>query len=81
MYDQEVFDQMAHHDSHFEEFVRPAAAAATGYYIGHKLSQTRMGQRFEHSSTVGYLLTLFLTVLGGYAVYCIGTFIYFLLAG
>jgi hypothetical protein len=81
MYDQDVFDQMAHHESHFEEFVRPMAASAAGYYVGHRLSKTRWGQRFEHSPFVGRVLAVLLFGIGAYALYCAITFVYFLFSG
>jgi hypothetical protein len=79
MEDPNVFDQMSHHGSHFEEFVRPAVAAGVGYWIGHKLSQTRLGQRFENSTFVGYVLSLALIGIGGYVLYCAGVFVWMLL--
>lgn len=73
--DDDVFDQMAHHDSHFGDFAKTAGAAGVGYLLGRMLSQTRFGQWFEHSPVIGWILSIVLLALGVYALYCIGCFI------
>lgn len=79
MYDDDPFQQMAAHEDHSSEFMRPFIGGLIGGYIGHQLSKTRLGQRFENSKIVGWIIGLILLAVGGYLVFCAGAFVVILI--
>jgi hypothetical protein len=72
------FEQMSQHD-HSGEFMRPFVGGMVGGFIGHQLSKTRLGQRFENSRIVGWIIGLILLGVAGYAAFCCVVFLGFLI--
>jgi uncharacterized membrane protein AbrB (regulator of aidB expression) len=73
------FEQMSHHESQFDNFIKPAGAALIGGFIGHMLSKTKFGQWFENSPVIGFIYFVILLAIIGFAAYCGFVFLYFLL--
>lgn len=72
--DDDTINQVTgNHEAH--PFAYPIIGAAVGGLIGHKLSKTRFGRWFENSPTIGWLYTLIILGICGFAIYAGITFI------